>query len=186
MKYFPKVAGKRVYLSPISLEDAEVYSSWLNDLETTRFLLNSSQMITVQAEREFLVSLSKEQNYAIIERSSDTLLGNCGLMDVDRVHRSAEVGIFIGEKSKWGQGYGTEALSLLCDFAFNILNLRSLSLRTYEYNTRAMASYEKVGFKKAGRLRKAHFYGGEYHDIVLMDLLVEDFGPSLLPKARDA
>lgn len=184
MKYFPKVQGERVYLSPLSLEDAERYTAWLNDLETTRFLLQSAKVIGLQGEKEALASLCKEQNYAIVEKGSDELLGNCGLMDVSAVHRSAEVGIFLGEEGRRGKGYGSEALRLLCDYAFNILNLESLSLRVYDFNLRAQAAYRKAGFKEAGRLRKAHFYGGEYHDILVMDLLAEEFGPSVLPAAK--
>jgi hypothetical protein len=70
------------------------------------------------------------------------------------------------------------------DYAFNILNLESLSLRAYDFNPRAQAAYRKVGFKEAGRLRKAHFYGGEYHDILVMDLLAEEFGPSALRSVK--
>lgn len=184
MKYFPKLVGERVYLSPISLEDAERYAIWLNDLETTRFLLQATKVISLQGEGDALAALSREQNYAIVERGSDELLGNCGLMDLSSVHRSAEVGVFLGEEAKRGRGYGSEALRLLSDYAFNVLNLESLSLKVYDFNERAQASYRKAGFREAGRLRKAHFYGGEYHDILIMDLLAEEFGPSSLPPAR--
>lgn len=181
MKYFPKIAGDKVYLSPICLEDAEQYTEWLNDLETTRYLTLASAQVSLGGERDALAHLAKEHNYAIVEKGSDLLLGNCGIMDIDRVHRSAEVGIFIGDSARRGSGRGAEALGLLCDIGFNLLNLRSLSLRTYDYNARAIACYHKVGFREAGRLRQAHFYGGAYHDIILMDLLAEEFGPSRLP-----
>jgi RimJ/RimL family protein N-acetyltransferase len=184
MKYFPKIVGERVFLSPISLEDAERYTTWLNDFGTTRFLTVASAQVTLHGERESLAALSKEHTYAIIERSSEELLGNCGLFKIDPVHRSAEVGIFIGEESRRSEGLGTEALRLLCDYGFNVLNIRSIRLTTYAYNERAAASYRKVGFRDAGRLRKGHFYAGEYHDILLMDLLPEDFGPSVVPKAE--
>ncbi|MDP3176859.1 MAG: GNAT family protein, partial [Spirochaetaceae bacterium] len=98
---------------------------------------------------------------------------------------TAEVGLFIGEETKRGLGYGTEALRLLCDYAFNVIGLNALMLRTYEYNERAVASYRKIGFKEVGRLRQAHFYGGERHDIILMDLLAAEFGKTTLPSARD-
>jgi len=184
MKYFPKLQGQKVYLSPISLDDAETYAAWLNDLETTRFLVQATKQISLHGEREVLEHLSKGQNYAIVELGSDRLLGNCGLMDIEETNRTAEVGIFIGLDAARGKGYGTEALRLLCDYAFNVLNLRSLMLRVYDYNERAMASYRKAGFREAGRRRKAHFYGGAYHDVVLMDLLAEELGPSALPPAR--
>jgi RimJ/RimL family protein N-acetyltransferase len=183
MKYFPKIPGEKVYLSPISLEDAETYAAWLNDLETSRYLTLASAQVTIHGERETLVALSKGHNYAIVERGSDKLLGNCGLMDIEETNRTAEIGIFLGPSVARGKGYGTEALRLLCDYAFNVLGLRSLMLRVYDYNERAMASYRKVGFREAGRRRQAHFYGGGYHDIVFMDLLAEELGPSSLPPA---
>lgn len=184
MKYLPKIQGERVYLSPISLDDAERYALWLNDLSTTRFLTLAALNVTVHGERDLLSHLSKEHNYAIVERGSDELLGNCGLMDMEQTNRTAEIGLFIGEESKRGKGYGTEALRLLADYAFNVLNLRSLMLRVFDYNQRGMASYRKVGFKEIGRRRKAHFYGGAYHDEVFMDLLAEESAPSVLPPAR--
>jgi len=183
MKYFPKIVGDGVYLSPISLDDAERYTAWLNDFSVTSFLTLASVQITLHGERDGLVALSKEHSYAIVEKQKDELLGNCGIFAIDSVHRSAEVGIFIGAKEKRGLGFGTEALRLLCDYGFNVLGLRSIRLRTYAFNERAAACYRKVGFKDAGRLREAHFYGGKYHDVLLMDLLVEDFGPSCLPPA---
>jgi RimJ/RimL family protein N-acetyltransferase len=183
MKYFPKLPGQRIYLSPISLDDAELYAAWLNDLSTTRYLSLAGSQVTVHGERETLERLSKGQNYAIVERGTDELLGNCGLMDVDHIHRSAEVGLFIGEETKRGLGYGSEALRLICDYGFNVLNLGNIMLKTYSYNERAVASYRKVGFREIGRRRRAHFYGGAYHDLVLMDLLAEEFGPSALPPA---
>lgn len=183
MKYFPKVVGDKVYLSPISMDDAEAYTSWLNDLETTRFLTVSSANISLQSEREALPRLASGHTYAIVATATDELLGNCGLTDIEDANRTAEVGIFIGSESYRGEGYGREALRLLCDYAFNALNLRSLMLRVYAYNERALSCYRKVGFTEIGRRRKAHFYAGAYHDVVLMDLLAEEFGASVLPPA---
>lgn len=184
MKYYRKIVGERIYLSPISLDDAERYALWLNDLSTTRYLTLAALNVSLHGEREALASLSKGHNYAIVEKETDELLGNCGLMDIEQVNRTAEVGIFLGEEPFRGKGYGAEALRLLCDYSFNVLNLRSLMLRVYDYNERATASYRKVGFKEIGRRRKAHFYGGAYHDLVFMDLLAEELGPSVLPPAR--
>jgi RimJ/RimL family protein N-acetyltransferase len=183
MKYFPKIPGERVYLSPLSLEDAELYAAWLNDPSTYRYLTVASMQITLHGEKDALAELSRQHNYAIVAREGDELLGNCGLADIDGVSRSAEAGIFIGENSRRGEGYGSEALRLLCDYGFNVLGLRSVRLRVYDYNERAVACYRKAGFKEAGRLRKARFYGGDYHDIILMDILPEEFGPSRLPPA---
>lgn len=184
MKYFPKVVGDRVYLSPISMEDAEAYTAWLNDLETSRFLTTASMSISLQSEREILPRLASGHTYAIVEKGSNELIGNCGLMDIVDSCRSAEVGIFIGSQAKRGHGYGSEALRLLCDYAFNVLNLHSLMLRVYDYNERAIACYRKSGFMEIGRRREARYYAGAYHDVILMDLVAPEFGPSVIPPAN--
>jgi len=75
--------------------------------------------------------------------------------DVDSIARSATVGITIGEKELWGQGYGTEALGLLVAFLFDYLNLRRVQLDTWSGNERAMRSFAKLGFREEGRLRQA-------------------------------
>jgi len=51
------------------------------------------------------------------------LIGNVGLIDINHIHGSAEIGIFIGDKSYWNKGYGKEALSLLIDYSYKKLNL---------------------------------------------------------------
>jgi RimJ/RimL family protein N-acetyltransferase len=85
------------------------------------------------------------------------------------------LGIVIGEKSRWGQGYGQEAVKLLLDYGFSLLNLNSVMLGTFSFNQRALRCYEKVGFKMIGRRRDARIIAGEKHDMILMDILAEEF-----------
>jgi len=103
-------------------------------------------------------------------------------INLDHINRTAEVGIFIGEKSCWNKGYGEEAMRLLLDYAFNILNLESIMLNVYAFNTRAIRCYRKIGFKEIGRRRRARRIQGTSYDIIYMDLLAEEFsGGSSLP-----
>lgn len=185
MKYFPKIVGQDLYLSPISLEDAELYTRWLNDLEVTRYLTLAPHQVSLQGERDALVGLSKDHNYAIVSKEGDELLGNVGFQSLDLVDRTAEVGIFIGETSRRGKGHGTEALRLACDYGFNVLGLGNIMLRVASFNERAQACYRKVGFKEYGRRHACRFYAGAFHDTVFMELLSRDFGPSVLPGTKD-
>lgn len=173
--YIKKIIGKKCYLSPIDIEDAEIYTVWLNDQEVVDNLTLASSVITVNEEKEILKKLSKEHNYAIIDTETNRLIGNIGFMDIDHLHNTAELGIFIGDKDYWGKGYGQEAIVLLLDYAYKKLNLNNILLRVYSFNERAIACYNKVGFKKIGEIRQGIIKNRTYYNIILMDILPEEF-----------
>ena len=184
MKYFKKMIGKRVYLSPICAEDAEQYCEWLNDFDVAKNLLIFNQQLSLEREKALLHEMAKNdaQIFGIIEIENNKLIGNCSIFRINERNRKAEVGIFIGDKNYWSKGYGIEALSLLVDYGFNILNLNNIMLEVFDFNKRAIRSYEKVGFKEIGRRREAIFLGGEKHDELYMDILASEFeSPFLKP-----
>lgn len=133
------------------------------------------QSISLDSERGFLGKLSSGHNYSIVDLASDQLLGSAGLVDIDHLNQTAEIGIFLGNKDFWGRGYGREALSLLVDYSYQKLNLHHLMLRVYSFNERAIRCYRAVGFRPVGKLREALVRNRKKHDIVLMDLLPKDF-----------
>lgn len=176
MKYFRKLVGEKCYLSPISLEDAERYTEWVNDMEIGLFMLFSTDVLDLDREREILSQIRRNNvSFAIVDKASDEAIGICGLVNVDQVHRHANFGIFIGDKACWNKGIGTEATQLILDHAFNNINLNNVSLEVYDFNQRAISCYEKVGFKYVGRRRKFIFKAGTYHDVLIYDILAEEF-----------
>ncbi len=177
MKYYKKLVGKKCYLSPINVEDADQYCVWLNDLEVSSNLLTFGQQLSLEREKVILQDMIKNnaQIFAIIDADSDKLIGNCSIFRISERNRKAEVGIFIGDKEYWDKGYGTEALSLLIDYGFNVLNLNNIMLEVFSYNKRAIHSYKKVGFKEIGRRREAIIFAGEKHDEIYMDILASEF-----------
>ena len=174
MKYIRKLSGTRCYLSPMCLDDYALYTEWLNDLETTQYLTLSTANITLENEKECLRRLSREHNYAIVDQKEDMLIGNCGLVQWDQIQATAEIGIFIGHPDYRDKGYGSEAMTLLLKYAFDYLNIKSVFLKVFGFNHRAVRCYEKVGFKMIGRWRSAVEQHGARHDILLMDCLPED------------
>ncbi|GBU28227.1 acetyltransferase [Treponema sp. R8-4-B8] len=173
--YFKKLVGKKCYLSPIDVNDVEKFTEWLNDIEVTKYLIVYPNIISIENEKGFLEKLSKEHTYSIIDNGTNELIGNCGYGSIDNINQTAEVGIFIGNKKYWNKGYGTEALSLLLDYGFKALNLHNIYLRVYSFNERAIKSYEKVGFKIIGKIREALLRNNERHDIILMDILYNEY-----------
>ena len=173
--YFRKLTGKKCYLSPMDINDAEKYTEWLNDMELLLNIQLYSSAISLENEKAFLGNLSKDHNYAIIDLEKDELIGNCGFMDIDHINQTSEIGIFIGNKQFRNKGYGTEALSLLIDYGFKALNFHNIMLRVYEYNKGAIKSYEKIGFKYIGMRREALHRNLEKHNIVYMHILPDEF-----------
>jgi RimJ/RimL family protein N-acetyltransferase len=96
-------------------------------------------------------------------------------MHIDQHDRSAEIGISIGEKEFWDQGYGTKAIRLIVGHGFGNLNLNRIYLRVYETNPRGKRCYEKAGFSVDGRLRQARFLEGKYVDVFIMSILKSEW-----------
>lgn len=181
MKYFKKLVGERIYLSPRNVEDVEIFTEWMNDFYITDYTGRSYSTITLQEEKAYL---EKEQNnknvFAIIDLQTDEVIGTVGLHEINNINRTATLGIFIGNKEYWSKGYGTEAIQLVLDFGFNYLNLNNIDLALMEFNQRALKCYEKCGFKEIGRKRKCNFVNGKYYDSILMDILAEEFTESYI------
>ena len=106
----------------------------------------------------------------------DRKIGLIGLNGIRWVHGDAWVGIGLGERDYWGKGYGTDAMLVLQRYAFEELNLHRLSLTVFDYNQRAVRSYEKAGFIVEGRARQYLNREGQRYDMVFMGILREEWG----------
>ena len=161
----------RVRLTSIRPEDSETLFRWINDPETVRF--NAAyKPVHWTGHEEWCRSLGAspaKQVFAI--RVDDRLVGVVQLIDIDAVHRSAELLIRIGEEADRGRGYGTQALRLATDFAWRDLNLHRVWLRVFTDNARAIAAYRKAGFVEEGTLREAAHIDGRYVDMRVFGML---------------
>jgi RimJ/RimL family protein N-acetyltransferase len=99
---------------------------------------------------------------------SGTPMGIAMLRSVDRVHRSADLHITIGDRSRWGKGYGAESIRLMCDHAFDDLKLHKVISTPFAFNQRMVRCLQKCGFQREGRLRDALWIGERYVDVEIM------------------
>ena len=177
MKYFKKFEGKRLYLSPMNILDAEKYTIWMNDRNITDALGSTVIITSIEGEKEWITNASKNENvnFAIVDIKTDELIGNCSLMGIDRINRRCTVGIFLGDEENRNKGYGAEALELLLNYAFNFQNMHNINLCVFQFNERAINCYKKIGFKEYGRRHEAYFLDGKYYDIIEMEILEDDF-----------
>jgi diamine N-acetyltransferase len=170
------ILGKRVRLRGIEREDLPRFVEWLNDPEVLQGLMLGTPLSLVQEQAWFdnLRNRPADEHPLGIEIQTPggwILIGNLSLMDINWKNRHAEVGIFIGDKRYWNQGYGRDAMVLMLRYAFYSLGLHRVFLRVYETNPRAVHSYEKAGFVLEGRMRQAQFKDGKFIDVLLMSAL---------------
>jgi len=174
------VYGKRVRLRSVERSDLEKFVLWINDPDVTQGLTLFLPMSSVDEEKwfEMVMQRPQEEKPLVIDMKDGTdwrLIGNSGFFGFDWVARSAEIGIMIGEKTIWDQGYGTEVMKLLLRHGFETLNLNRVCLRVYAENKRAIRTYEKAGFVHEGRMRQAVYKHGAFSDVLFMSVLREEW-----------
>lgn len=170
------IESERVRLRGAEKEDIPRFVAWLNDPEVTDGLLIYWPLSLGQEEDWFAKNLQKpvDEQALVIEAKTDenwTAIGNSSFMNVNLHDRLAEVGIFIGDKRFWNQGYGKETMRLLLKFGFDRLNLNKVYLHVFETNKRAIRCYEQVGFVHEGLLREDIFKNGKYLNVHVMSVL---------------
>jgi RimJ/RimL family protein N-acetyltransferase len=172
--------GKHVTLRGLEVEDAVEILRHFNDLEVRRFLATSHYIAKEEEEQWIRTTWEARRKgeahiFGIELNEPRQLVGTCGLHNISAIHRATELGIAIWNKQYWGKGLGTEALILLLHYGFNILNLHSVYLTVIEDNVRAQRTYLSAGFKSAGRHRQAVYQDGTYKDLLLMDILADEY-----------
>ncbi len=167
------LSGRNVFLRPPEVVDVEQFRRWMNS-PYIRERLSRSGPLSEAAEKEFIESANRkpgEYHFAICDAADGRLIGGCGAHQLSLPHRSARMGIFIGDPAGRGRGYGMEAVRLLVEFAFAELNLDRLDLEVLADNWPAICAYQKAGFKPEGCLRQARYKAGHYVDVYIFSIL---------------
>lgn len=174
--------GKLVRLSAVDPEEmSKAWSRWNRNSEYFRLLNSSGRAIqspkaSLKWMEEEVAELSPASYFFCIRTlAEDRLIGELGLDVVNWSGRDAFVGLGIGETEYWGNGYGTDVMNVLLRFAFTEVNLRRVTLTVFEYNPRAIRSYEKAGFRHEGRVRKVLNKEGRRWDVLFMGILREEW-----------
>jgi RimJ/RimL family protein N-acetyltransferase len=178
------IKGERITLRAIEREDVPRFLAFNNDIEVE--LAGGGDPPWPQSLARAMADYERETakggrdgnkdgvNFAI--EADGIVIGVVGLRDVDPFGRTAELGITIGDKAYWGRGFGREAIRLLLDYAFRMLNLRRVFLRVHGGNERGIRAYRACGFVEEGRLRQHVWSNGAYDDLVFMGVIRDGAG----------
>ena len=175
------IASGRVFLRSLEAADAETYRRWRADDDpmAPAGWRQPGPLSLVQVERR-IAGLAEDQGkgmyaFLICLVEDERPIGEVMLMDIDRVNGSAELGIFIGEATECGKGYGSDAVRALVDFGFAELRLERIWLEVSAENSRARQSYEKVGFVHEATRRHDLWTDGRFVDGDVMSILLDEW-----------
>ncbi len=171
----------KVRLRAFERNDLEVIYKFFNNPELVKFLSPEAVMPYSREEEAAFIENSvnpknKEKTYNFaIANAREELVGGCSYMDASMKNRTCYIGISIYDPRNWGKGYGTSAIMKLLDFLFLEKNMRKVLLNVYDFNERAIACYEKLGFRQEGCLKEQVYRDGKYSDMYIMALFADDY-----------
>ena len=174
----PMMSGERVYLRALEVEDAEPLALFAAE-EPDTFMYRGRQPRSPLGFASWIADAYKAQpprnvEFAVCLREDDRLIGQMGFDDLDWINRTGETGSFLGAPFR-NAGLGTEAKHLLIEYGFEVLYLHAIMSTVFEANTRSAAALAKQGYRAAGRIRRFDVKGGIYRDLLVFDLLREEW-----------
>ena len=180
-KYGLKGGGRMqsdyIRLRPMQKADAPLLYQWITNRELV--IHNAPYFPVTESDHEawierMMTKCSDLVIFVIEELESGRAIGTCQLVNINWIHRSAELQIRIGDSADQNRGIGSDAVNILCEFGYKDLNLHRIYLHVFANNNRAIRAYEKTSFKHEGLMRQAAFLNGERQDVVVMGRLKND------------
>ena len=168
------LVGERVELRRHARANYRLYGEWYGDPEIWRLTswaaspLSPSAVERLFEDRELSTT---DDSFAIHLKDEERPIGVVSLMNISEANDSAELSVIVGHPEDRHHGYGAEAIDTILRYGFEELRLNRVGLSVFEFNEDAISTYEKLGFRKEGRLRQALKRDGAFHDAILMSVL---------------
>jgi RimJ/RimL family protein N-acetyltransferase len=173
--YGPVIVGKIARLRPPRPDDLDTMIRWFEDMEVTRFL-ELRHPPSLGFETEWLDKMGRDPNevYWVVEHEGRAV-GGTGIHAIDWKHGIGITGTAIGDRAAWGKGLGGELMRLRAEYAFTQLPLRKLRSMYVEGNEASARAQAACGYRQVGRYRAERFVDGRWVDIILTELMREDW-----------
>ncbi|MBR3348506.1 MAG: GNAT family N-acetyltransferase [Solobacterium sp.] len=167
-----EIRGKRIILREQTETDASFYAYWFSQPQIM-FQCGFEKPVD-EEEMKTVINVnhkSEDSLWFTITDFEGNLIGETGLLRMFPAWHQTDLTIIIPDPKMQSQGYGTEAIRLMLDLAFETYGMHRVSIGVVGLNTEALRFYERIGFKKEGILEEAYYYNNEYSDFVMMRLL---------------
>ena len=172
--------GKTVRLREARDADLPALAALRNDLDLQLALMATPRPNTVERVEDWIKRRANDPAgafFVIASADGSETIGFLQLLNMDPVHRHAALGICVTGAHQ-GKGRAAEALTLLEGYAAGTLGLRKIVLQVLAANARAIAFYEKDGYRRVGVLEQHHFQRGAFHDVLIMEKRIGGQGPA--------
>lgn len=175
----PVIEGRLIRLRPPRDEEADGIARWFDDLEVTRFL-ELRHPPSAAMESEFLDRTARDANVVwwAVEHEGG-LVGGTGIHEIDWKHGSGTTGTLLADKAAWNKGLARELMRLRASYAFTQLPLRKLKSAYVDGNTASARAQASAGYREVGRWHRERFVDGLWRDLVLTELMREDWEKSV-------
>lgn len=172
--------GPRVILRPLGQGDfTQAYLRWLNDPVINEFSQRRAFPVCWEniADYNEYYRHHPEKGFvlAIIDKKTQTHIGNISLVNLQNINRCAEIAILIGEKPFWNRGYARESIYLLTRHGFEALNLNKIFAGSF--NPAFVKAVKKNGWICEGEFKERIWSNGRYHSQIWMSILRSEFNP---------
>lgn len=148
--------GPRIWLRRPQMPDAQFVFHWERDDEVWRY---DPHRPYSQTMKDFLPTFERNyvrgngrQYWFIIEDELHVPIGTITYFNIDLRAGQAEMGLGIGDKTRWGKGYGAEAIHVLTRYLFQATGLVRLYAETAMANIPARKAFAKAGFTEVGQI----------------------------------
>jgi [ribosomal protein S5]-alanine N-acetyltransferase len=166
MEYNHFIDGERIILRDVKTSDVnQDYCNWMNDPEVNQYLETRHSVQTLDSIMEYVKRLEGNKDeifFAICLKEDGKHIGNIKIGPINHIHKYADVSLVIGDKNQWGKGFATEAIKLITNYAFQVLNLNKLRAGCYEQNEGSKKAFEKAGYTVEAIFKNQYLYKGKY------------------------
>lgn len=168
-----ELTGEKIRLRLMNDEDTDLIVRWRNNPRVRNNFIYQKTFTREGHENwvRTMVDTGKVVQFIIEDLTDGQPVGSVYFRDIDAEHKKAEYGIFIGEDSSVGKGFGSEAARIAVDYGFKELGLHKIFLRALADNAGAIRSYEKAGFVKEGYFKDDVCIDGRFKDLVFMAII---------------
>jgi RimJ/RimL family protein N-acetyltransferase len=165
------IVGKKTRLTLFSKKDINFkYIKWLNNKNLLRYSNNRFKKITYHTLKKYFLSFDNKNNFFFKISSLNNVFIGTTTCYIDRNHKTANIGIMIGDKQFTNKGFGVDAWISLINYLFKEKKINKIYAGTMDCNIGMKKICKKSGMKMEARFKDHEKLGKKYHDLVFFSI----------------